>query len=105
MRCKNTTVTSLNLLTENVSPDRHVCGQYKLLISINLILKTYFKAHFIYHNTAHDKRNFRKKVLHMEIVAETGKIEEDVARRAAKLYRFDKQRYDQLTKQGFNFEI
>lgn len=52
-----------------------------------------------------DKRNFRKKVLSMEIVKETSEIEKDVAHRAARLYRFDKRMYDRLTKQGFNFEI
>lgn len=52
-----------------------------------------------------DKRNFRKKVLAMEIVKETKEIEKDVAHRAAKLYRFDKRKYDRLTKKGFNFEI
>jgi len=52
-----------------------------------------------------DKRNFRKKVLGMEIVKETNEIETDVAHRAARLYRFDKRRYDRLMKKGFNFEI
>jgi 8-oxo-dGTP diphosphatase len=52
-----------------------------------------------------DKRNFRKKVLAMEIVQETKDIEKDVAHRAARLFRFDKRRYDRLTKQGFNFEL
>ena len=52
-----------------------------------------------------DKRNFRKKVLAMEIVKETKEIEKDVAHRAAKLYRFDKREYDRLTKRGFNFEL
>ncbi len=52
-----------------------------------------------------DKRNFRKKVLGMEIVQETKEIEKDVAHRAARLYRFDKRRYDRLTRQGLNFEI
>lgn len=52
-----------------------------------------------------DKRNFRKKVLAMEIVKETKEIEKDVAHRAARLYRFDKRRYNKLTRQGFNFEI
>lgn len=52
-----------------------------------------------------DKRNFRKKVLGMQIVKETNEIEKDVAHRAARLYRFAKRKYDRLTKQGFNFEI
>ncbi len=52
-----------------------------------------------------DKRNFRKKVQGMGIVKETNEIEKDVAHRAARLYRFDKKKYDRLTKKGFNFEI
>ena len=52
-----------------------------------------------------DKRNFRKKVLSMEIVIETNEIETDVAHRAARLFRFDKRKYDRLMKKGFNFEI
>lgn len=52
-----------------------------------------------------DKRNFRKKVLAMDIVKETKEIEKDVAHRAAKLFRFDKRKYDRLTRRGFNFEI
>ena len=52
-----------------------------------------------------DKRNFRKKILGMGILVELDEVETDVAHRAARLYRFDKQAYRQLTKQGFNFEI
>jgi len=52
-----------------------------------------------------DKRNFRKKVLGMEIVQETDEIEKDVAHRAARLYRFDQKAYERLAKQGFHFEI
>ncbi len=52
-----------------------------------------------------DKRNFRKKVLSMQIVQETNEIEKDVAHRAAKLYRFDQKNYDRLMRQGFHFEI
>lgn len=52
-----------------------------------------------------DKRNFRKKILGMEILEELDEVESDVAHRAARLYRFDRRAYKQLTKQGFNFEI
>jgi 8-oxo-dGTP diphosphatase len=52
-----------------------------------------------------DKRNFRKKILAMDLLAETDEVEQDVAHRAARLYRFDRKRYQQLEKQGFNFEI
>lgn len=52
-----------------------------------------------------DKRNFRKKILSMEILVELNEIEKDVAHRAAKLYRFDKAKYDRKKRSGFNFEI
>ena len=52
-----------------------------------------------------DKRNFRKKILSMGFVVELDEIEQDVAHRAARLYRFDKNKYDRLTKRGFNFEL
>jgi len=52
-----------------------------------------------------DKRNFRKKILNMEILVDLNEIETDVAHRAARLYSFDKKQYDQKVKQGFNFEI
>jgi len=55
--------------------------------------------------TALDKRNFRKKILAMELLVETDEIEKDVAHRAARLYRFDEAKYLQLKKKGFNFEI
>lgn len=52
-----------------------------------------------------DKRNFRKKILGMGILEETDEVEADVAHRAARLYRFDKQAYRNLQRQGFNFEL
>jgi 8-oxo-dGTP diphosphatase len=52
-----------------------------------------------------DKRNFRKKVLQLGVLDETDEVQEDVAHRAARLYRFNRKRYAQLVKRGFNFEI
>jgi 8-oxo-dGTP diphosphatase len=52
-----------------------------------------------------DKRNFRKKILGMDVLKETDEIETDVAHRAARLYRFDEARYRKLVKKGFNFEL
>ena len=52
-----------------------------------------------------DKRNFRKKVLAMGLLEELDEVEQDVAHRAARLYRFDKKRYQELTKEGFHFEL
>jgi 8-oxo-dGTP diphosphatase len=52
-----------------------------------------------------DKRNFRKKILGMGIIEELDEIETDVSHRAARLYRFDKKKYDEKAKEGFNFEL
>src|SRR5207253_4888637 len=52
-----------------------------------------------------DKRNFRKKILGMNFLVALDEVEKDVAHRAARLYRFDRKKYQQLQKRGFNFEI
>ncbi len=52
-----------------------------------------------------DKRNFRKKVLSMDLLIETDEVEQDVAHRAARLYRFDEKKYKRLIKAGLNFEL
>ncbi len=52
-----------------------------------------------------DKRNFRKKILGMDILEELDEIETDVNHRAAKLYRFNKQKYDRMVELGFIFEV
>ena len=52
-----------------------------------------------------DKRNFRKKILGMGLLKELDEVETAVAHRAARLYRFDKRKYERLSRQGFNFEL
>jgi 8-oxo-dGTP diphosphatase len=52
-----------------------------------------------------DKRNFRKRVLGMDLLIETDEVEQDVAHRAARLYRFDERKYRRLAKTGFHFEL
>lgn len=52
-----------------------------------------------------DKRNFRKKTLSYGILLETDEYEIGVARRAARLYRFDKPAWNRLRKSGVNFAI
>jgi 8-oxo-dGTP diphosphatase len=52
-----------------------------------------------------DKRNFRKKILNMELLTDLDEVQEDVNHRAARLYSFNEKRYRQLIKDGFNFEI
>jgi len=52
-----------------------------------------------------DKRNFRKKMLSLDILEELDEVQQDVAHRAARLYRFDERKYRQKVKEGFNFEV
>jgi len=52
-----------------------------------------------------DKRNFRKKILAMDLLIDLDAVQEDVAHRAARLYKFDEKKYKQLKKQGFSFEL
>jgi len=52
-----------------------------------------------------DKRNFRKKILSMGLLIETDEVEQGVRHRAARLYKFDRRKYEKLTRQGFSFAI
>lgn len=52
-----------------------------------------------------DRRNFRKKILSFGIVEETGKFGKKSKGRPAKLYKFNKLKYNKLEKRGFLFEI
>ena len=52
-----------------------------------------------------DKRNFRRKILGLDVLEELDAYESNVAHRAARLYRFDQRKYRRLTKQGVHFEI
>jgi len=52
-----------------------------------------------------DKRNFRKKILKMDLLVALDETQQDVSHRAARLYQFDEQKYLQLKDKGFNFEI
>ena len=52
-----------------------------------------------------DKRNFRRKVLALDILAEVGRKEEGVSWRPAQLYRFDRERYQQALEKGVLFDL
>lgn len=52
-----------------------------------------------------DKRNFRKKILKMDILEGLDEVETDVAHRAAQLYRFDLEKHKEKKCAGFNFEL
>lgn len=52
-----------------------------------------------------DRRNFRKKILSFEIIEETDRFSSVKTGRPAKLFKFNKQKYNALLKKGFHFEI
>jgi 8-oxo-dGTP diphosphatase len=52
-----------------------------------------------------DRRNFRKKILSFGIVEETEKFASHVKGRPAKLFKFNKAKYNSLVKEGFLFDI
>lgn len=56
-------------------------------------------------NIEMDKSNFRRKFLKMKLLQDAGVKQKGVSHRAAKLYRFDEDIYQCLTKKGFNFEF
>lgn len=52
-----------------------------------------------------DTRNFRKKIMNMGLLVDTNEKQTNVAHRAAKLYSFDIDIYNQLVEEGLNFRI
>ncbi len=52
-----------------------------------------------------DRRNFRKKILSLEIIEETAKFGSKKNGRPAKLFKFNKIKYNELCNEGFHFEI
>jgi len=52
-----------------------------------------------------DRRNFRKKILSFEIIEETEQFGSSKSGRPAKLFKFNKLKYNDLIKKGFHFEI
>ncbi|MDR2036936.1 MAG: NUDIX hydrolase [Bacteroidales bacterium] len=52
-----------------------------------------------------DRRNFRKKFLCTGLLIDLSEQVKGVPHKGAKLYRFDKAKYEELTRKGFYFEI
>ncbi len=52
-----------------------------------------------------DRRNFRRKMLSFNVLAEAGPLEKSGPGRPGMAYRFDKTRYEQLQREGFLFDI
>lgn len=58
----------------------------------------------IYQKTL-DNRNFRKKLLAMDILEKLGTKDKSTSKKGAFLYRFDKRRYNKLHQDGFLFDL
>ncbi|HEX2982376.1 MAG TPA: NUDIX domain-containing protein [Ignavibacteriales bacterium] len=52
-----------------------------------------------------DKRNFRKKIMSMDILVKLDEKDKSNKKRAAYLYKFDRNNYKKLVRSGFIFEI
>jgi len=52
-----------------------------------------------------DKRNFRRKILSMGLLEKLDEKEKESSRKGAFYYRFNKRKYKELLKRGFNFEL
>ena len=52
-----------------------------------------------------DKRNFRKKILSMDILEKLAEKEKETSKRGAFYYKFNKERYEKLKENGFYFNL
>ena len=68
------------------------------LSQLQNLYETILQKHF-------DKRNFRKKIISMKILKDSGEMQKSVSHRPAKLFTFNESNYLNLKKTGFNFEI
>ncbi len=57
------------------------------------------------YQTELDKRNFRKKILSMDLLIDLEELQEGVAHRPAKLYKFDRKKYEKFMEEGFSFKL
>jgi len=55
--------------------------------------------------TSLDKRNFRKKILSMNLLLDLGEMQEGVAHRPARLYQFDEHKYQKFLAEGYVFDL
>ena len=60
---------------------------------------TLTQLHQVYEAVLHkslDKRNFRKKIVHLGYIKELDEVQKGVSYRAARLYKFDRKKFDKL---------
>lgn len=55
--------------------------------------------------TEFDVRNFRKRILSMDFISDTGLKQTSVTHRPAKLYKYNAKRYNNLINSGFAFDL
>lgn len=98
---KEIIVTALKKLREEVL--YHPIGFHLLADKFTLTeLQTLYEVIL---NKRLDTRNFRKKILNMQLLVDTNEKQTNVAHRAAKLYSFDVEIYNRLKEEGLNFRI
>lgn len=56
-------------------------------------------------NKSLDKRNFRKKIMSLKVLTDNQEYQTGVAHRPAKLYAFDKDKFEEIKAEGILFEI
>ncbi len=57
------------------------------------------------YQTPLDKRNFRKKILSMDVLVKLEEKDKSSSRKGAFLYRFDKKKYEKMVDGGYNFTL
>ncbi len=57
------------------------------------------------YQTPFDKRNFRRKLLSMDLLIKLEEKEKETSKKGAFYYRFNQKKYEELLQKGFNFEI
>ena len=75
------------------------------LLSQKFTIKQLQKLYEIVLGRELDNRNFRKKIFAMDVLRELGEMQTGVAHRAARLYKFDERKYNQLIRRGMSFEL
>lgn len=68
------------------------------LPQLQLLYEKIFKKEY-------DRRNFRKKILSFEVLERLDAKDKKTSKKGAYLYKFNKEKYDQLMQQGITFEI
>jgi len=75
------------------------------LLPLKFTIKQLQKLYEIVLGRKLDNRNFRKKIFAMDVLRELGEMQKGVPHRAARLYKFDERKYNQMVKRGLNFEV